>query len=88
MRGDHSIFVHPEKWAGQSVSEKINNIRQKMKVLNTDFHLITALDEVAWTLNLRGSDVAYNPVFLGYIALSENQTFFICQNRKNNGRGS
>lgn len=80
--GDHSIFVHPEKWAGQSVSEKINNIRQKMKVLNTDFHLITALDEVAWTLNLRGSDVAYNPVFLGYIALSENQTFLFAKTEK------
>ncbi|MFK8295008.1 aminopeptidase P family protein [Capnocytophaga canimorsus] len=80
--GDHSIFVHPEKWAGQSVSEKINNIRQKIKVLNTDFHLITALDEVAWTLNLRGSDVAYNPVFLGYIALSENQTFLFAKTEK------
>ncbi|MFJ1429738.1 aminopeptidase P family protein [Capnocytophaga canimorsus] len=80
--GNHSIFVHPEKWAGQSVDEKIGNIRQKMKSLNADFHLITALDEVAWTLNLRGSDVAYNPVFLGYIALSQNETFLFAKTEK------
>ena len=49
-----------------------------MAAKRTQLHLITALDDVAWTLNLRGSDVAYNPVFLGYIALTDKEaTLFV-----------
>ena len=49
-----------------------------MATHRTTLHLITALDDVAWTLNLRGSDVAYNPVFLGYIALTDKEaTLFV-----------
>ncbi len=64
------IFVHPEKWAGKSVTEKLSDIRAKMKDQNTDLHIISSLDDVAWTLNLRGSDVECNPVFLGYVTVS------------------
>lgn len=67
----HPIFVHPDKWAGQSVADKLQAIRAKMTQQKANLHIITGLDDVAWTLNLRGSDVAYNPVFLGYIVLSE-----------------
>ena len=74
----HHIFVHPDKWAGQTVAEKLTAIRKAMATHRTTLHLITALDDVAWTLNLRGSDVAYNPVFLGYIALSDKEaTLFV-----------
>lgn len=78
----HPIFVHPEKWAGQSVEEKLTAIREKMKQQNADLHIITALDDVAWTLNLRGSDVTYNPVFLGYIALSDNDAILFVDTQK------
>ena len=74
----HHIFVHPDKWAGQTVVDKLTAIRKAMATHHTTLHLITALDDVAWTLNLRGSDVAYNPVFLGYIALSDKEaTLFV-----------
>ncbi|AQX10934.1 MULTISPECIES: aminopeptidase P family protein [Elizabethkingia] len=66
------IYVHPVDRAGQSVSDKIAAIRQKMEDQNADTHIISSLDDVAWTLNLRGSDVQSNPVFLGYIVLSKN----------------
>ena len=66
------IYVHPVERAGQSVSDKIAAIRQKMEDQHTDVHIISSLDDVAWTLNLRGSDVQSNPVFLGYIVLSKN----------------
>ncbi|WP_407480553.1 aminopeptidase P family protein [Elizabethkingia meningoseptica] len=66
------IYVHPVERAGQSVSDKIAAIRQKMEDQNADTHIISSLDDVAWTLNLRGSDVQSNPVFLGYIVLSKN----------------
>lgn len=66
----HEIFAHPLKWAGKSVSEKLFDIREKMKHKGASLHIISSLDDVAWTLNLRGSDVECNPVFLGYIALT------------------
>ncbi|EQB93311.1 aminopeptidase P family protein [Elizabethkingia anophelis] len=69
------IYVHPVERAGQSVQNKIAAIRQKMEDQHADVHIISSLDDVAWTLNLRGSDVQSNPVFLGYIVLSKNDAF-------------
>ncbi|CAA7195867.1 aminopeptidase P family protein [Chryseobacterium potabilaquae] len=66
------IFVHPLKWAGKSVTDKLSAIRQKMKEQEATVHIISSLDDVAWTLNLRGSDVESNPVFLGYIVITKN----------------
>ena len=66
------IFVHPIERAGKSVAEKIAAIRQKMESLEATVHVISSLDDVAWTLNLRGSDVESNPVFLGYIVITKN----------------
>ena len=66
------VFVHPVERAGKSVAEKLSNIRQKMEDLGASVHIISSLDDVAWTLNLRGSDVEANPVFLGYIVLTKN----------------
>ncbi|MFP3592910.1 aminopeptidase P family protein [Chryseobacterium sp. SIMBA_038] len=66
------IFVHPVKWAGKSVTDKISAIRQKMEDQEVTVHIISSLDDVAWTLNLRGSDVESNPVFLGYIIITKN----------------
>lgn len=66
----NKIFVHPLAKAGQSVQDKIALIRSKMKEKGVNGHLISSLDDVAWTLNLRGSDVECNPVFLGYIYIS------------------
>lgn len=66
------IFVHPVERAGKSVAEKIAAIRQKMESMEATVHVISSLDDVAWTLNLRGSDVQSNPVFLGYIVITKN----------------
>ncbi|QBA20248.1 aminopeptidase P family protein [Chryseobacterium indologenes] len=66
------IFVHPVERAGKSVSDKIAAIRQKMEEQEATVHIISSLDDVAWTLNLRGSDVESNPVFLGYIVITKN----------------
>ena len=66
----NEVFVHPIERAGQSVSDKISAIREKMKVEGATAHIISSLDDVVWTVNLRGSDVDCNPVFLGYILLT------------------
>lgn len=71
--GIHPVFVHPLKWAGQSVAEKITAIKAKIKAERCDTHIISSLDDVAWTLNLRGSDVACNPVFLAYLVLGSDE---------------
>ena len=67
------VFVHPVERAGKSVAQKLSDIRQKMEELKASVHIISSLDDVAWTLNLRGSDVQSNPVFLGYIILTKNE---------------
>lgn len=67
------VFVHPVERAGKSVSDKLSAIRNKMEEAEASVHIISSLDDVAWTLNLRGSDVQSNPVFLGYIILTKNE---------------
>ncbi len=69
------VFVHPIEKAGQSVTDKIAAIRKKMELEKATAHIISSLDDVAWTLNLRGSDVDCNPVFLGYIVLTKEECF-------------
>ncbi|KQR93262.1 Xaa-Pro aminopeptidase [Chryseobacterium sp. Leaf180] len=69
------IYTHPEERAGQSVNEKLGAIRQKMDDLGASYHIISSLDDVAWTLNLRGSDVESNPVFMGYVIITKNDAF-------------
>lgn len=74
-RGEASknpIYTHPVERAGKSVIDKIAAIRQKMESMEVTVHIISSLDDVAWTLNLRGSDVESNPVFLGYIIITKN----------------
>lgn len=74
-RGEASknpIYTHPIERAGKSVTDKIAAIRQKMEEQEVSVHIISSLDDVAWTLNLRGSDVESNPVFLAYIIITKN----------------
>ncbi|MGV8814024.1 MAG: aminopeptidase P family protein [Gelidibacter sp.] len=71
----NAVFVHPIELAGQSVTDKIAAIREKMKEEGATAHVISSLDDVAWTLNLRGSDVNCNPVFLGYILMTMEECF-------------
>ena len=69
------VFVQPIELSGQSVTDKITAIRKKMKDEGATTHVISSLDDVAWTLNLRGSDVSCNPVFLGYVLLTMEECF-------------
>ena len=59
-------------YTGKSREEKISDVRDKMREEKADVLLLTALDEIAWLLNLRGNDVAYTPVFLAYMLLTLN----------------
>ena len=63
------IFEHDIEFAGKLRAEKLADIRTKMKAKGADFHLVTTLDDIGWTLNLRGSDVECNPVFVAYLVI-------------------
>jgi Xaa-Pro aminopeptidase len=64
--------------AGESASSKIGRIRAKAKECGAEAVLVSMLDEVAWTLNLRGSDIDYNPVFVSYLLITaDSATLYI-----------
>ena len=70
--------VHPLKYAGESAENKIARIRQALRERHVEGMLISALDDIAWTLNLRGTDTHCNPVVVSYLLISQNKvTLFI-----------
>lgn len=65
------IWELPMEYAGKSSDEKIADIREEMKKEECQVLVITSLDEIAWTLNLRGSDVDCNPVFMSFLVITD-----------------
>ena len=63
------IFVFPTEYSGKSTTEKILDVQSHLIRHNQDYLVLSALDEVAWFLNLRGSDIPYNPVFFAYVVI-------------------
>ena len=68
------VVIQPIELAGEEANSKIHRIRQALRKLHADGMLVVALDEIAWTLNLRGSDVHCNPVFVAYLLIASNKT--------------
>ena len=68
---DCKIFVHGTEYAGVSAKDKIKDIMASARAAGADSVWISALDEIAWTLNIRSKDVAYNPVATSFLYLSE-----------------
>lgn len=64
------VMAYPCRYAGESSSEKIGRIRDFLSCNGADCLFISMLDEIAWTLNLRGNDIEYNPVFVSYLMVS------------------
>lgn len=69
----NEVYVHDIAFAGRSRIQKLSHVRQLMKKDKATHYLIIALDEIAWTFNLRGKDVSYNPVFYSYAVVEENK---------------
>ncbi|MDR0995808.1 MAG: aminopeptidase P family protein [Tannerella sp.] len=68
------VFEMPVEVAGRSVSDKLAEINNRLHREGADGLILTALDEVAWTFNIRGTDVAYSPVALAYAFISEKES--------------
>lgn len=67
------VEIQPMEFAGESVASKISRIRTALRQRHADGMLISALDDIAWTLNLRGTDVHCVPVFVSYLLISSQQ---------------
>ena len=79
---DAPVFIHEMQYAGKSIEEKLSAIRQEMAQNNVESILISALDEIAWTLNLRGNDVHCNPVFISYLFITSTDVHLFIQPNK------
>ena len=64
------VEEYPLTYAGEAASVKIARIRQALRKLHADGMLMAALDDIAWTLNLRGTDVHCSPLFVSYLLIS------------------
>ena len=78
------VEIHPMEFAGESVASKISRIRTALRQRHADGMLISALDDIAWTLNLRGTDVHCVPVFVSYLLISSQQVSLYVDSAKIN----
>ena len=74
--------IHFEHLAGESVASKLSRIREACNMTEGTYLLMNDLSEIAWTLNLRGADVAYNPVFLSYLLIYAKGAILFVDKRK------
>lgn len=78
------LYEYEEQYAGESVGSKLVRIREAMSKKKADAMIISALDEIAWLLNIRGTDVEYNPLVISYVVLEQNScTLFVAPEKVN-----
>lgn len=82
---DHPVVIHPLEYAGEAASDKMARIRRGMLEKHADGLLMSALDDIAWTLNLRGSDVHCHPVFVSYLLMTMHDAVLYIDARKLSG---
>lgn len=79
------VFIHDEKYAGESAESKMSRVLQAVEAVGADSIFIAALDEIAWTLNLRGADVECTPVVVSYLYLSQDEKVLFVDEEKIDG---
>lgn len=70
---ENPVEIQPLEYAGEDATSKIQRIRKALRTYHADGMLVSALDDIAWTLNLRGTDVHCNPVFVGYLLIASDK---------------
>ena len=76
------IFIYDTKYCGRCTSEKLQEVRDEMKKLEGENYVIASLDDIAWLFNIRGNDIAYNPVALAYALISDNEAVLYIDEEK------
>lgn len=75
-------FEHSTRFCGKERSVKIAEVREQMRILELDYHLLTSIDDIMWLLNIRGDDIKYSPLLVAYALISEEQILlFIDENK-------
>lgn len=75
-------FIHDTQYAGRSFTEKLAAVRKEMDANGAESLLLSALDEIAWLLNIRGNDVHCNPVVVSYLLIEKNAVHYFIQPQK------
>lgn len=78
----NKVELQPLEYAGEPTQSKLSRIRQALRENHADGILVAALDDIAWTLNLRGTDVHCNPVFVAYLLISSDAVTLYINNVK------
>ena len=76
------IFIHDTKYCGKFASEKLEEVRAEMTTLEGENYVVTSLDDIAWLFNIRGNDIAYNPVALAYALISDKEAVLYINEEK------
>jgi len=75
-------FEHLPKFAGLSAADKLQNLRTKMQKQNIDTYIATALDDIAWLLNIRGWDIQNTPLVYAFVLITKADAFVFIDNKK------
>lgn len=76
------FFAYPAEYAGATTEEKLNRVNNALHQAGADCTVLCTLDEIAWTFNIRGTDVSYNPVVVSYAFVSENENVLFVEREK------
>lgn len=79
---EEPAFILEEKYAGESVADKLKRIREVMKEEGADIHILTTLDDICWTLNMRGNDIDFFPMVLSYAVITMDEMLLYIDERK------
>lgn len=81
---DAPLFEMPQELSGQSTADKLEALHDQLRAAGANSLILGSLDEVAWTFNIRGTDVAYNPVVISYAFISEAENILFIHPKKLN----
>ncbi len=76
------VMLYPTEFSGQSTQQKLAQLREAMQKQDVTAHVLNTLDAIAWLYNIRGQDVAYNPVVISYAVITMTQAFLCVELHK------
>lgn len=76
---NNEIFLHELKYAGKSYLDKLKEVRISLKAIGGNYLFLSSLDDIAWLFNIRGTDVANNPVAIAYAIVGEKESYLFVE---------
>jgi len=76
------VILHDVRFAGESREIKLERVAHEMKTMGVNYYIISGLDDIAWLLNIRGRDVACNPLTIAYLVVTNGKCYLFIDDRK------